>query len=343
MLDFYTRAPGQVNGNFYKILCGIVVLRGLKVGREEYNYTYRLKQCLEKERFYYLTRRNYKRHLVYGIPDSDKGWDDLAIQVSGEFYYGDTPLDQREGPRVPRRFSSEGRSVLRCNFKFSCIRYLICCFVVCAGIDSPQGSPSEMVQIEANLQALFSLKDADRHWEVLLGKPTKFGTITVTQPAAAGQVGRTPVAEPIAEGERSAALPVAITSATMPLIVEDYELQDVVELEPPAKFQKLKKGLKTNKELLPEHQENGSLTRNGFRGRSRCLFLLSFSKTKQLSLESPSQAYAYVFLVRPEPIHNEKMPCHTKSYQLQKIKKVQPKESPIPLERECSPGKRETK
>lgn len=30
MLDFYKRAPGQVNGNFYKILCGIVVLRAEK-------------------------------------------------------------------------------------------------------------------------------------------------------------------------------------------------------------------------------------------------------------------------------------------------------------------------
>ncbi len=44
--------------------------------------------------------------------------------------------------------------------------------------------------------------------------------------------------------KETAALPVAITTATMPLNVEEYELKDVVELEHPAKFHRLRKGLK---------------------------------------------------------------------------------------------------
>lgn len=106
VLSHYDIAPGQPNGNMWRILSGLAAA----IDNGEHLFTlqevidnYQCRRCPTRKKHFYFVPNSGCGHLVEGIQDTDKDWYNGYVFVSGNIDYGEAP--KKVGPVVRRKFN----------------------------------------------------------------------------------------------------------------------------------------------------------------------------------------------------------------------------------------------
>ena len=98
-LNYFSLSPTQVNPNIFRIVMGIVELNrrlGLELSTYDIVRTYILHRNSKTES-YSLRPRDINFILVNGLPDTNHGFDDDYLVVSGEWFFPGRKFPTRDG------------------------------------------------------------------------------------------------------------------------------------------------------------------------------------------------------------------------------------------------------
>ena len=98
-LSYYSLSPTQVNPNIFRIVMGTVELNkrlGLELSTYDIVRTYILHRNSKTES-YSLRPRDINFTLVNGLPDTNHGFDDDYLVVSGEWFLPGRKFPTRDG------------------------------------------------------------------------------------------------------------------------------------------------------------------------------------------------------------------------------------------------------
>uniref|UniRef100_A0A2N9FHG6 Transposase (putative) gypsy type domain-containing protein n=1 Tax=Fagus sylvatica TaxID=28930 RepID=A0A2N9FHG6_FAGSY len=104
-LSYFSLSPTQVNPNIFRIVMGTVELNkmlGLELSTYDIVWTYILHHNSKTES-YSLRPRDINFTLVNGLPDTNRGFDDDYLVVSGEWFLPGRKCPTRDGVPDPRR------------------------------------------------------------------------------------------------------------------------------------------------------------------------------------------------------------------------------------------------
>lgn len=90
-LNFFGLHPSQIHPNVCRVLMGCLVINqkaGLDLGLAEVLYCYSLKKKIEKRETYYLPTIKKPHPFVTDLPDSEKGWNNGYVVLSGRWEFG---------------------------------------------------------------------------------------------------------------------------------------------------------------------------------------------------------------------------------------------------------------